>query len=120
MLTDDIVEDLQLLVTEAASNAIEHAYRGLEPGEFELAMSLAPDGGVRVVVRDFGRWRPPPPDPGYRGRGLALIDTLGDRVALDAGGSGTRITFTVSGAAVPAIPSRPAEWRSPDVDEVGR
>ncbi|MDT7618266.1 MAG: hypothetical protein QOF00_5713 [Pseudonocardiales bacterium] len=119
-LAEELVEDLQLLVSEAASNSVEHAYRNIEPGEFELSVSLGPEGGVLVVVRDFGRWRKPPADPGYRGRGLAVIDTLGDDVALDAGTAGTRIAFTVSGAAATATPSGPASWWPPAVDEVGR
>jgi anti-sigma regulatory factor (Ser/Thr protein kinase) len=119
-LAEETVEDLQLLVSEAASNSVEHAYLDIEPGEFELSVSLGPEGGVRVVVRDFGRWRPPPADPGYRGRGLAVIDTLGDDVALDAGNAGTRITFTVSGAAATGPPPGPASCWSPAVEEVGR
>jgi anti-sigma regulatory factor (Ser/Thr protein kinase) len=119
-LAEETVEDLQLLVSEAASNSVEHAYLDIEPGEFELSVSLGPEGGVRVVVRDFGRWRPPPADPGYRGRGLAVIDTLGDDVALDAGNAGTRITFTVSGAAATGPPPGPASCWSPAVDQVGR
>jgi anti-sigma regulatory factor (Ser/Thr protein kinase) len=59
-LAEETVEDLQLLVSEAASNSVEHAYRDIEPGEFELSVGLGPEGGVRVVVRDSGRWRPPP------------------------------------------------------------
>jgi anti-sigma regulatory factor (Ser/Thr protein kinase) len=119
-LAEETVEDLQLLVSEAASNSVEHAYLDIGPGEFELSVSLGPEGGVRVVVRDFGRWRPPPADPGYRGRGLAVIDTLGDDVALDAGNAGTRITFTVSVAAATGPPPGPASCWSPAVDEVGR
>ncbi|MEK6441830.1 ATP-binding protein [Pseudonocardia sp. T1-2H] len=119
-LAEETVEDLPLLVSEAASNAVEHAYRDVEPGEFELSVSPGPEGVVRAVVRDFGRWRPPPADPGYRGRGLALIDTLGHDVELDAGDAGTRIAFTVSGAAATGPPSGPASWWPPAVDEVGR
>ena len=112
-LADEVVEDLELLVTEAASNSVEHAYRNGEPGVFELSMLLGPDGAVRVRVRDFGRWHPPPADPGYRGRGLAVIDTLGRDVALHAGPTGTRIAFTVDGTPGPATPAGPASWWPP-------
>ena len=119
-LAEETVEDLRLLVSEAASNSVEHAYRDIEPGEFELSVGLGAEGGVRVVVRDSGRWRPPPADPGHRGRGPALIDALGEDVALDAGDAGTRIAFTVSGGAAPGPPSGRASWWSPAADGVGR
>jgi anti-sigma regulatory factor (Ser/Thr protein kinase) len=112
-LADEVVEDLQLLVTEAASNSVEHAYRNAEPGEFALSMLLGPDGAVRVQVRDFGRWRPPPADPGYRGRGLAVIDTLARDVTVDVGPAGTRIAFTVDGTPRPVAPSGAASWWPP-------
>jgi anti-sigma regulatory factor (Ser/Thr protein kinase) len=94
-LSDDATADLQLLLSEAITNAVEHAYRGAEAGEFVYSVRRRPDAGVRVVVQDFGRWRPPPDDPGYRGRGLAVIHNLAEEVSLDFSDDGTRIAFTV-------------------------
>jgi anti-sigma regulatory factor (Ser/Thr protein kinase) len=94
-LSDDCSADLQLLLSEAASNSVEHAYRGSEVGEFAYEVRRRANGGVRVAVQDFGRWRPPPADPGYRGRGLALIKNLAEEVTLDVGDTGTRVAFTV-------------------------
>ena len=94
-LSDDTTADLQLLLSEAATNAVEHAYRDGPAGEFVYSVRRRGDGAVRVAVQDFGRWRPPPADPGYRGRGLAVIHTLGDEVTLEVGEAGTRIAFTV-------------------------
>jgi anti-sigma regulatory factor (Ser/Thr protein kinase) len=108
-LSDDATADLQLLLSEAATNAVEHAYREVEPGEFVYSLRRRGDGTVRVIVQDFGRWRPPPADPGYRGRGLALINNLATGVALDVAEGGTRIAFTVpadsADAADPADPT---------------
>jgi anti-sigma regulatory factor (Ser/Thr protein kinase) len=98
-LSDDTTADLQLLLSEAATNAVEHAYRDAEGGEFVYAVRRRPDSGIRVTVEDFGRWLPPPDDPGYRGRGLAVIHNLADEVSLDISEHGTRIAFTVPGEA---------------------
>jgi anti-sigma regulatory factor (Ser/Thr protein kinase) len=100
-LSEDAAADLQLLLSEAATNAVEHAYRATEAGEFVYAVRRRRDGAVRVVVQDFGRWRPPPDDPGYRGRGLAVIHNLAVEVTLEHTDHGTRIAFTVPGDAVP-------------------
>lgn len=94
-LSDDCCADLQLLLCEAASNSVEHAYRGSEAGEFAYEVRRRANGGVHVAVQDFGRWRPRPADPGYRGRGLALINNLAEDVSLDIGDAGTRVAFTV-------------------------
>ena len=94
-LSDDTTADLQLMLSEAATNSVEHAYRDGPPGEFVYSVRRRDDGAIRVEVQDFGRWRPPPADPGYRGRGLAVIHNLADEVTLEVGESGTRVTFTV-------------------------
>ena len=94
-LSDDTTADLQLMLSEAATNSVEHAYRDGPPGEFRYSVRRRDDGAIRVEVQDFGRWRPPPADPGYRGRGLAVIHNLADEVMLEVGESGTRVTFTV-------------------------
>jgi len=101
-LPDERTADLQLLLCEAASNSVEHAYRETEAGEFVYSVRRRADGGIRVAVQDFGRWRPPPADPGYRGRGLALIHNLAEDVSVDVGDSGTRVAFTVPPDAPPA------------------
>jgi anti-sigma regulatory factor (Ser/Thr protein kinase) len=94
-LSEDATADLQLLLSEAITNAVEHAYRDAEAGEVVYSVRRRRDAGVRVVVQDFGRWRPPPDDPGYRGRGLAVIHNLAEEMSLDFSDHGTRIAFTV-------------------------
>ena len=105
-LSDDAAADLQLMLSEAATNAVEHAYRSTETGEFVYSVRRRPDAAVRVVVQDFGRWRPPPDDPGYRGRGLAVIHNLAEEVSLDFSDEGTRIAFTVP-SDLPPLGARP-------------
>jgi PAS domain S-box-containing protein len=80
---------ITLAASEAAANAIEHAY-GPADATFRLEAS-ADAKEIRVVVRDSGRWRDPR-HPG-RGRGLALMEGLMDRVefARDEGGTEVRL-----------------------------
>ena len=112
-LPDEQSYDLQLGLGEAAANAVEHAYRGAEPGEVDCRVDRAESGDVHVEVRDEGTWQPPG-DPGYRGRGLQVIRAVGSDVAVDHAGPGTRVRFTVpapapdvepgSGATLPSQP----------------
>jgi anti-anti-sigma factor len=120
-LSEELAEDLQLAVGEAAANSVEHAYADRPPGSFTCRLGQADDGSVRVEVRDDGSWRPIPADPGYRGRGLQLIRALGRDVTLDITGTGTSVRFTLPTPAVssafgstpPRLPmaalARPAE-----------
>lgn len=66
-------EDIVLAVDEAAANSIEHAYRDSAGLLTVFAGSVPADGKAYIVVSDRGDWRVPPPDPGYRGRGLAIM-----------------------------------------------
>ena len=95
-LPEDAVEDLQLALGEAVANAVEHAYRDQPAGECVYAVSWLPDGGVDVCVEDFGRWRPVPADPGFRGRGLRLIHELAEHVSVQPSpAGGTTVRFRV-------------------------
>ena len=99
----DARSDLQLTVGEAVTNAIEHAYRG-GPGPegapgVALRLALCADGSVEVRVADRGRWRPPPADPGYRGRGIALIRELAEQLVVEPTAEGTVVRFRL-----PSIP----------------
>jgi anti-sigma regulatory factor (Ser/Thr protein kinase)/putative methionine-R-sulfoxide reductase with GAF domain len=81
--------EITLAVSEACTNAIEHAYSPA-PASFQLHAS-AVDGEARIVVRDAGAWRRP--RGVNRGRGLKIIETAMDEVAVDAGPSGTEIVM---------------------------
>jgi PAS domain S-box-containing protein len=97
-LGEDVLDDLQLALGEAATNAVEHAYGATPPDGSEVAVRLRvrADGGVDVWVRDHGAWRAAPADPGHRGRGLVLIRALATDVVVDGGPGGTAVTFTVA------------------------
>jgi anti-sigma regulatory factor (Ser/Thr protein kinase) len=70
--------DLKTVVTEACMNAVVHAYPGDRPGPLEVE-ALPAEGGLTVVVRDFGSGIQPRPDVAERSSlriGLALIAAL--------------------------------------------
>jgi PAS domain S-box-containing protein len=115
-LGEDVLDDLQLALGEAATNAVEHAYGDTPPEGSEVAVRLdtRADGGVAAWVRDHGAWRDAPADPGHRGRGLVLIRALAADVVVEGGPGGTTVTFTIApgrretGAAGVAGPRDPA------------
>jgi PAS domain S-box-containing protein len=84
--TDDIAL-VVLAVSEAASNAIEHAY-GPAVGWFELEAELA-GRRITVAVRDGGRWRSKPSSD--RGRGLGLMARLMDEFETRRSERGTEV-----------------------------
>ncbi|QFZ24222.1 PAS domain S-box protein [Saccharothrix syringae] len=102
-LSADLFDDLQLALGEAAANVVDHAYPDGD-GDFEYELT-ATATGVHVVVRDHGRWRPVPADPGYRGRGTGIIHTLAERVTFDRGEDGTTVDFHL--ASQPDAPAPP-------------
>jgi serine phosphatase RsbU (regulator of sigma subunit)/anti-sigma regulatory factor (Ser/Thr protein kinase) len=85
----DEVFGMALATSEAAANAIEHAY-GVHDGTFTVRCET--DGAqARVVVRDSGRWRET--HPHGRGRGLELMRSLVDEVDVQRGDGGTTVTL---------------------------
>jgi anti-sigma regulatory factor (Ser/Thr protein kinase) len=81
--------DIVLAVSEAAGNAVEHAY-GPHDATFTLDCSWA-DGEVRVRVADTGTWRAQ--RRSERGRGLMLMREFMDSVDVQRGELGTIISL---------------------------
>jgi anti-sigma regulatory factor (Ser/Thr protein kinase) len=73
-LSGEDVDGLALAGYEAMANVVTHAY-GDQIGVLDVQATVSPDrNSVTVIVTDYGRWRPPPADPGLlHGRGLPLI-----------------------------------------------
>jgi PAS domain S-box-containing protein len=85
--------DMVLVVNEACSNSVEHAYRGREPGRMRVEAQIRSDV-IHVRMTDFGSWKPPVADPGTRGRGLLLMDAVSDHMDLDGTSAGTTVEMT--------------------------
>jgi serine/threonine-protein kinase RsbW len=68
--------DIVLATDEAVSNAIEHAYPDKRGTLTLFAARARLADSVRIIVSDHGHWRSPPCDPGFRGRGLAMMEKL--------------------------------------------
>jgi len=87
---EPLAGDIVLVINEACTNSIEHAYRGHSVGTMRLEVDSV-DGEVRALISDDGSWKPPAADPGHGGRGMMLIRELGDRVEVDSSPTGTTI-----------------------------
>jgi PAS domain S-box-containing protein len=90
---DALAADVVLVVNEACTNCIEHAYRGHPVGTTLLQAKIA-DGEVRARVVDSGSWKTPAADPGNSGRGLVLMRALSDSMEIDSGPTGTTVDVT--------------------------
>jgi serine phosphatase RsbU (regulator of sigma subunit)/anti-sigma regulatory factor (Ser/Thr protein kinase) len=84
--------NLTLAASEAAANAIEHAY-GAREASFTVTCDRA-EREVRVTVKDTGRWRES--QPYGRGRGLTVMRGLADSVDINRSQDGTTVTLTTS------------------------
>jgi serine/threonine-protein kinase RsbW len=93
-LSDDLIEDLRLAVTEACTNVVRHAYPHGEPGAMEI--SIRPDEDlVHVIVADFGRGIGTSSDTSGPGLGLPLIAAIADSVDLQSNpGRGNRVAMS--------------------------
>jgi serine/threonine-protein kinase RsbW len=93
-LSQDLIEDLRLAVTEACTNVVRHAYPHGDPGAMEI--SIRPDEElVHVVVADRGRGIGTSSDTSGPGLGLPLIAAIANSVDLQsAPGRGSRVAMT--------------------------
>jgi anti-sigma regulatory factor (Ser/Thr protein kinase)/putative methionine-R-sulfoxide reductase with GAF domain len=81
---------MTLAASEAAGNAIEHAY-GAHEATFNFICERD-DKEVRVIVRDEGSWRES--RPYGRGRGLGIMRALVDSAEIERGEQGTTVTLS--------------------------
>jgi anti-sigma regulatory factor (Ser/Thr protein kinase) len=88
-LPADELYDVVLAVSEAASNAVEHAQRPRE-SFFDVTAEAGP-GTVHVTVQDHGQWLPPTASA-FRGRGLEMMRLLADTTVV-SGPHGTAVTI---------------------------
>jgi anti-sigma regulatory factor (Ser/Thr protein kinase) len=88
-------DEIALAVTEAATNAVIHAYRAAASGAMRIVACARPDAFV-VVVRDYGVGMSPHPDSLGLGLGLSVIGRLTRELNIetpDEGGTRLRMHF---------------------------
>lgn len=99
-LSDDVLGDLKLALTEACTNSVRHAY-GDREGSVEILYELHDDRLV-IEVRDEGPGFTPPEDRvaeddedlSEGGLGIAIIRALSDEFSLaDGNAGGSRLRF---------------------------
>jgi serine/threonine-protein kinase RsbW len=71
-----VIEDFILAVYEALAYVVGHAYPLDHPHPVMRLQARVDHDELGITVTDHGRWRMPPPKPGYRGRGLAVMRAL--------------------------------------------
>ena len=99
-LSDEVLADLKLALTEAASNSVRHAYSGDGAGVVEISYELLPDRLV-IEVTDEGEGFDPaeaqgaPEELSEGGLGIAIIRAIADKVHIgrQPGGRGSRLRF---------------------------
>jgi serine/threonine-protein kinase RsbW len=99
-LSDELLGDLKLALTEAASNSVRHAYGDKDVGVVDISYQLFPDRLV-IEVTDEGEGFDPAEAKGNAaelsegGLGIAIIRAIADEVEIGAqpGGKGSRLRF---------------------------
>jgi PAS domain S-box-containing protein len=99
---EDDRQSLEMAVSEAVTNAIEHAYPPGTTGPVRLAATVLPTGFLEVNVADRGRWQEPGTVGDGRGHGLLVVGQLADEMevrhppqhaAEPSGARGTTVTI---------------------------
>lgn len=92
---DNELDDLVLAVSEAAANAVEHAYPPGAAGNIEIDGCVSCLSGdareVEFTVRDRGRWRSIPKEPENRRRGIPLMRAVVAELVIHGTDQGTQV-----------------------------
>ncbi len=100
-----VVDDVRLCVSEAATNAVRHAYRH-GGGELRIRVD-ARDGAFTVVVRDDGVGLVGFQREGELGHGLRIMERLATRFAIEsAPDAGTRVRMVFELEHAGRLPTR--------------
>jgi anti-sigma regulatory factor (Ser/Thr protein kinase) len=83
--------DLELVLTEACTNVVRHAYDS--PQASYTASATLEDDAIALEVRDSGRWRTP--GSGGGGHGIPLMRQLSDECEIDSSDDGTTVRLRV-------------------------
>lgn len=91
-IPDELAGDIVLVVNEACTNSIEHAYRATAPGRM-VVCAEAKGRGICIRIIDFGSWKLPDANPRTRGRGVPLMRAVSGDVLLEGTSTGTTVTM---------------------------
>lgn len=91
------VADIVLVVNEACTNCIEHAYRGIATGPMRVEANHD-NGQITVDIADHGVWQPPPSKPSTRGRGLPIMHAVSAGVDVNSSPEGTTVRMKFNAA----------------------
>jgi serine/threonine-protein kinase RsbW/stage II sporulation protein AB (anti-sigma F factor) len=102
-LPEDTVDAVALAVSEAATNAIEHAYAGAEPGLVRMRCTVEGDRLV-VEIADDGAGVVARRDSGGLGHGMAAIGAMAHSLDVrpGPGGRGSVLTMSFGPTELPA------------------
>ncbi|WP_029113412.1 SpoIIE family protein phosphatase [Mycobacterium sp. URHB0044] len=89
-IPDELASDIVLVVNEAATNCVEHAYVDSVAGIMGVDARIV-DGAVQVHVVDDGKWKTPSGDTRLRGRGLPMMDAVSESVLVQRAPTGTTV-----------------------------
>jgi serine/threonine-protein kinase RsbW len=106
-LSDEVLADLKLAVTEACGNAVRHAY---SDGDGEVSVSIVvSDAVLEMIVEDQGAGldpeviqRNPVSAPLERGMGISIMKAIVDDLDIRAGADGRGTVVRMSKRLVPA------------------
>lgn len=89
---EEKVEAIRLAVSEAATNAVLHAYSD-HSGTINVAAEIEAGGVLRVLIADEGRGMLPHRESDGLGLGLPIITTMADHVDITSpiGNRGTEV-----------------------------
>jgi len=91
------IADIVLVVNEACTNCIEHAYRDVDAGPI-LVDASHDCGQIIVDVADKGVWKPPPTQPSTRGHGLPIMRAVSAGMDVMSSPEGTTVRMTFDAA----------------------
>ncbi|SPM39962.1 stage II sporulation protein E [Mycobacterium numidiamassiliense] len=87
------IDDIVLVINEACTNCVEHAYRGHDVGTMLLEVKIV-DAEIQARITDSGSWKTPKINPGNSGRGLVLMRILSNTMEITSSPTGTTIEIT--------------------------
>jgi anti-sigma regulatory factor (Ser/Thr protein kinase) len=97
---EQLSADIILVVVEACTNSIEHAYRNQGHGVVRVSAHQQA-GAVCITVDDSGHWKAELVTDRTRGRGMPLMRAVSTRFELSTGPAGTTVSMAFDAPSAP-------------------